>query len=463
MGIELFCRRELVYSLILALGSLTFGYVMGYPSSAVVEWKKQWFSIPELQFTFFTSVTTLTAIAGPFIANGLLSPSLPLGRKKTTFIIAVAATIFWLLFLLLKEERFWLGIVIRALLGLTVGAFSAVVPMYIVELAPEEVSGFFGSIHQLCVALGFVILYLVATWLNWKAVAVGGAIITGLLALLVWAVPEPVPKDLGANGEQVEKESPFQKKWAPRLILGALLAFFQQLSGINAILVNLIELFENARLDLEPTVASAIAASAQVLACLISGFLVDKLGRKLVWVVSFGGIAITDVLYGVTEVSSIKAAGTFPAWVPLLVIFVNLLAFGAGAGPIPWFIVPELFPDSVRAPANAFVVACNWIFAFAVVQLFPTMRSGMGLWGVFVLYGVVSFIAAIYGAFNIKASRKDEEIGDAGRPVYDGGSGAIRKSGAVPGELDDIDGDRRRSSISQSTTDPLLESPDAPV
>jgi hypothetical protein len=177
--------------------------------------------------------------------------------------------------------------------------------------------------------------------------------------------------------------------------------------------------------------------------------------------VSFGGIALTDVLYGVTEVKSIKDAGTFPPFIPILLIFLNLLSFGAGAGPIPWFIVPELFPDSVRASANALVVACNWIFSFAVVQLFPTMENGMGLAGVFILYGVASFVASLYGAFYLKRTREEEEMTDAGRPVFEGGGGGVRKSGASASELEDIGA--RRSSVSQSTTDPLIDSPDAPI
>jgi MFS family permease len=438
---------------------------MGYPSPAKEEWTVEFPSVSESLLTIFTSVTSLTAIAGPFIASAFLSPRLPLGRKGTTFVIALLGTASWLIILGVAEHRFWVGILARALLGFIVGAFSAVVPMYIVEVAPENMSAFFGSIHQICVALGFVVLYLVSSWLRWKSVAIGGAIITAVLCLLVWFVPEPTPKEVepGEEGEEpVKSESPFQKKWVPKLVLGALLAFFQQLSGINAILVNLHSLFAQAQLDMETGYASAIAASAQVIACLIASFVIDSLGRRLVWIVSFGGIAVTDIVYGITELDSIRKSGSIPAILPIVIIFLNLLSFGAGAGPIPWFIVPELFPDSVRANAVSLVTACNWIFAFAVVQLFPYMRDGMGLSGVFILYGVVSAVSAIYGAFFLKSTRQEEEMEDAGVPVFEGkgsrASGSARASRAShPSRVSGHD------EPSPSTVDPLIEDAEAPL
>lgn len=135
-------------------------------------------------------MTSLTAIAGPYIINVLVTSHLPLGRKGTCFIIALAGTAFWLLLLGLSPHRFWLGIVARGLLGLIIDAFSALVPMYVIELAPPDATGFFGTIPQVLVSTGFVVVFLLSQWMNWPNVAVCGAAVTDACALLVWLVPQ---------------------------------------------------------------------------------------------------------------------------------------------------------------------------------------------------------------------------------------------------------------------------------
>jgi MFS family permease len=402
-----YCVKELGYSLILCLGSLTFGYVMAFPSPALPQMQDDWGkpSVPEVQWTFFNSITALSAIFGPFITKALLLPRFRLGRRITCFILAVCGCGFWLIMLAHGVNRFWVGLVARCLLGLTIGAFSALCPMYIVELAPPEATGFFGTLNQLCIATGVVVLYLVGSWVSWKYIAVIGAVILGALSLLVWLVPEsPATGQVGNASDQGEDsgETVFSKTYICPLLVCIAFMFFQQLSGINAILTNLGDLFSRAGVTLETGYASAIAAIAQVIACLAAGFLIEKFGRRVVWIISFGMITVTDLLYGIYELPKLRDNDTFPTWFPILVIFLNLLGFVAGAGPIPWFIVAEMFPDSVRPSAVSIVSTSNWVFAFAVLQLFPEMQKGLELWGCFILFAVVSLIGTIFGLFYVK-------------------------------------------------------------
>jgi MFS family permease len=289
----------------------------------------------------------------------------------------------------------------------TIGAFSALTPMYIVELSPPDLSGFFGSIHQLCIATGFVVLYVLAGSLNWHFTAAIGAGICGLLCGLIWFVPEPTvsssPRDNDDNGGK--QETILSSPWLERAFLSILLMLFQQLSGINAILTNLEEIFEEANITIPAIYASALAAGAQMLACLFAGAAIQKFGRKVVWIFSFAGIAITDILYGVTEVPGIK--GSMGPWVPIIVIFSNLFCFGAGAGPIPWFLIPEMFNEAVRATKMLIGTASNWILAFGVIQLFDIMKkpSAVGFHGCFFFYGGASSIAVVFGALFVQAGR----------------------------------------------------------
>jgi MFS family permease len=286
--------------------------------------------------------------------------------------------------------------------------------MYIVALVPEDVSSFFGTIHQLFVSVGFVVVNAVGTKLGWRDAAWVGAGICALLCILVWLVPEPKPR---AAVIRKTGESVCATPWRAKLILSILLMFFQQLSGINAILLNLTELFKKANINLRKGYDSAVASCAQVIACLVAGFVIQKFGRKIIWVASFAGIALTDILYGLTQRKhGENKGGIFNPRLPVVFIFLNLLAFGIGAGPIPWFIVPQMFGEAVRDTAMSITSAANWLLAFAVVLLFDVMKKSdrMGTDGSFYLYGAVSAIGAVYGAFFVPKEGQEEykQVGD---------------------------------------------------
>jgi Na+/melibiose symporter-like transporter len=296
--------------------------------------------------------------------------------------------------------------------------------MYIVELAPPESTGFFGSIHQLLVSTGIVILYLVGSWVHWQTAAIIGACITGALSILLWLVPES-PAVAQQNRMAVESQSQmqtdsppdtvFSKRWFGSTMVGCSFLFFQQLTGISAIVTNLGDLFDKAGVSLPSGYASAISGSAKVVACLSAGLLVERFGRKIVWVISFGGIAVMDLLYALCRMASLT--DKFPNWFPIGVIFLNMLFYGLGAGPLPWFLVPERFPTSIRPTAVAMATASNWICAFAVIFLFPTMQEGMQEWGTFLTFSVVTFVATVFGIFKVTEPVL-EDVGDH-KEVYD--------------------------------------------
>jgi MFS family permease len=405
-----YCIKQLWYSLILSLGSATFGLIMAYPSPTIPEMKNDFGNetIPEIQYTFFNAVTSLTAIGGPFVVKFLVSPNLPFGRRITCFILSTTGTAFWLMLLGVTKHTFWLGILSRALSGLTMGGFSALCPMYIVELSPPEATGFFGSLHQLLVSTGIVIMYLIGSWLHWQYTAVFGACVTGALSLLLWLVPESpavaeqkrMALESQSQFETVKpREGVFSRRWFLPTMVGCSFLFFQQLTGISAIVTNLATLFEDAHVPIKAGYASAISGSSKVVACLTAGLFVQRFGRKIVWVVSFGGIAVMDYLYGLCRMSSLKEQ--FPTWFPIAVIFLTMLFFGLGAGPLPWFLVPERFPTSIRPTAVAMATASNWIFAFAVIFLFPVMEKGMKEWGTFFTFAAVTLSAALFGILQV--------------------------------------------------------------
>ena len=137
--------------------------------------------------------------------------------------------------------------------------------------------------------------------------------------------------------------------------------FFQQFSGINAIVTNLNELFHESHIEIPLGIASGISAMAQVIAVLIGTVIIYKLGRRLVWIISLFGAALFMFFYALT-----KKINSIPSYISIIIIFCYLLSFGIGLGPIPWYIIPEIFPSSVVSQAVSFCTIFNWLSSFTV-------------------------------------------------------------------------------------------------
>lgn len=381
--------KELVYALVLMLGSLTFGYIISYPALALLDIEdKMGIKHDSAQGTLFNAISSLTAIAGTFCSALLLRY---FGRKPSTAVVACFGTFSWSLLLTVRKEYFFFGIIVRGLLGLAMGAYSSLIPMYIVELAPEGASGFFGSLNQLGIATGIVIVYLVGNWCDFRWTAVVGMAITILQSIIVWFIPESPAVSNQSKDDEKPKGNIFQKRYIRPLFVCVMLMVFQQFCGINAILTNLATLFKNAGVDLQAGIASAISGTAQVVSVFIGAILVDKLGRKLCWNLSFGLIVVSLALYS----TSLKV--TMPNWLPIAIIFLYLLAFGLGAGAIPWFIVAEMFDTPVRPMAQSIVSASNWILAFTVMMIFPYMENAFTDFWCFIIFMIVSIFSVIFG------------------------------------------------------------------
>jgi MFS family permease len=379
-------------------GAVHFGYTFCYASPALPLIRAEFGDgIPDVLYTLFNSATAFAAIFGTFLTGLLLRW---LSRRLLTFIYAVAAVGFWLLLLPLNQQIFGYGIFVRALLGISIGAFSALTPVYIVELSPEESVGFFGSLNQFAIALGFVICPLVSIALGWREIAIVGAAIPACLALLIWLVPDSPASFCEVPAQVKVSDTIFRREWNRDLVICCILMVFQQLSGINAILTNLVDLFNSAGVAIDSNLASAICGLAQVLACLIGGSLIDKLGRRIIWGGSFSACGAMTIIYAIIRMKKFQRSVSSVG--PIVVIFIFTFAYGIGGGPIPWFYVSETFPAAVRAAASSIVAASNWLFAFALLQAWPSIQDAIGESGGFWIFAGANAIAGVFGSIFIR-------------------------------------------------------------
>lgn len=402
-----FCSINFAYCFILLLGSFSFGYVISYPSPAIPEIKKI-INIKDSESTIFNAISSLFAIIGSILSTFMIRL---VDKKITLFITSLIGAIFWVSLSFMIISNIWLGIFGRMVLGIFMGSISVVVPLCIHDLTPPKYKGIYGSLSQLGICIGCTVVYFLAEAMNWRSLTYFDGSICALLCVLIWIVPlqskkQNENKDINSIKEiedeeeeekvKEENESIFQRKYMKNLFIGIGAMFFQQFSGCIGILSNLNTLFEQSKIPLSSSIASGIASSAQVIAVIIGGFLIQFLGRRFVWILSCVCDAISILIYGLT----IKISSC-PSLIAIIAIFIYLLGYGCGLGPIPWFIVPQLFQESVRSTATSIAAACNWIFAFTVNLCFPYLIQSIGEFFSMIIFMTICIFGSFFGFFFI--------------------------------------------------------------
>jgi MFS family permease len=381
--------------MILMLAGVNIGFNLAYALPAVLSMKTEFSGIPDsdVRWTVFTISTSGAAILGPSVTFVLLRF---LTRRHLTFAYSVAATLIWLLVLLTSESHFTVGVVMRCLGGVVTGAFSSLIPMYLVEISPDELTSFFGCLNQLGIAVGWVLCYTVALPVrSWRALTGLGAAIPLLLALLVWLIPAEAGSEafFPVSNESNQICSAYSRRW---FVVCGLMMFFQQMTGINVVLTYLPRFFADLEDPESPPdfqlFASSLSSIAQVLACLFSAFLIARTGARIIWVISLMGVGVTDLLYAFSP--------KLREWQVVLVIFLFLLFFGLGAGPIPWFFPAQWFHPSIHPFAMAVIATINWVFAFILVLVREQItQEQIDSMVPFLVFSGMSFVGSVFGIF----------------------------------------------------------------
>ena len=302
----------------------------------------------------------------------------------------------------------------RLVLGLAVGAASVLAPVYISEIVPAKRRGFMVGLFQFNIVFGILLAYLSnfivgqlvsggAEW-RWK---VGVAAIPSLFFLvMLFFIPQSA-RWLASKGRTVEAEASLRKIGATEtladitapeegrghlswrlhkrpIVLAMLLAFFNQFTGINAILYYLNDIFAAAGFGKVSGDIQAVAVGlANLLATLVGMTFIDRLGRKKLLVA--GAAVMSVALASVAFIMSIGEGAHY--LLALLVLFILAFAFSQGA--VIWVYLSEIFPNSVRATGQSMGSATHWIINFAITLLFPiiaTQSKGLP----FVVFAVVT-------------------------------------------------------------------------
>jgi len=418
-------NKILLWSIVAALAGFLFGFDTVVISGADKQLQELWGSSDVFHGTVVMAMALWGTVIGA-IFGGI--PTNKLGRKKTLIWIGVLYTVSALGSALVNDP--YTFAFFRFIGGLGVGASTIAAPAYVSEIAPPKDRGRLVALYQFNIVLGILIAFLSNYLLSgigenaWRWMIGVEAIPAVIYTLLALTVPRS-PRWLLLNGHHEEasriigqlypdsdvdqivaeiednqqqhhtsNENVFMKKYRFPLMLAFLIAFFNQLSGINAFLYYAPRIFEEAGLEKSSALLSSIGIGVTNLVFTLVGVaLIDKLGRKkLMYVGSVGYILSL----------SLVAMAFFLGWegmaVPIF-LFLFIASHAVGQGAVIWVFISEIFPDQVRASGQAFGCGTHWVLAAIIPSLVPFLFAKIGAGMVFAFFAFMMVLQLLFVIF----------------------------------------------------------------
>ncbi|XP_075376163.1 solute carrier family 2, facilitated glucose transporter member 8 isoform X1 [Mycteria americana] len=443
------------------LGPLSFGFVLGYSSPVIPELRKS--NDPKLrldsnQASWFGSVVTLGAAVGGILGGYLVDK---VGRKLSLMLCSIPYVFGYIV--IISAQNVWMLYFGRMLTGLASGITSLVVPVYISEVSHPKVRGMLGSCVQLMVVTGILGAYIAGITLKWRWLAVFCSFPSCIMLLFMSFMPE-TPRFLlnrnkrseaiaslrflrgphadhewecGQIEASVQEEglnlSEFKNPSIYRpLLIGVALMFFQQATGINAVMFYAETIFEDANFT-DSRMASVVVGSIQVCFTAVAALIIDKTGRKVLlyisgkicyWILFRIVMALSTALFGLyfkmvlpnrnnssnpdvwfTLNSASPGAESSISWLAVVSLGLFVAGFALGWGPIPWLVISEIFPLKARGISSGACVLTNWVMAFLVTKEFNDFIGFLTSYGTFWLFSAFCCLNVTFTAFYVPETK----------------------------------------------------------
>ncbi len=397
-----------------AMGGLLFGY-----DWVVIGGAKPFY---ELYFGISSSpvlqgVAMSTALVGCLI-GAMVAGALAdrYGRKP---LLITAAVLFTVSAIATGAfNNFALFNIARFVGGIGIGVASTLSPMYIAEVAPAEIRGRLVSLNQMTIVLGILAAQIVnwllarpvpdgstnadilASWngqMGWRWMFWAETVPAASFLLLAFFIPEsPRWKSMKATAfsaslKTKKQSSPFSRKYAGVLVLGIVIAVFQQWCGTNVIFNYAQEIFSAAGYAVGDVLFNiVITGIANVVFTVVALFTVDRLGRRSLMLLGAGGLCLIYLILGTCY--HFHVTGFF-----MVVLVVAAIAcYAMTLGPITWVLLSEIFPDRVRGAAMAVCAFALWTGCCTLTFSFPSLNAALGSSGTFWIYSTICLCGFLF-------------------------------------------------------------------
>ncbi len=417
--------------LIATMGGLMFGFDIAIISGAV-PFIQPYFGWNELELGWGVSSLLVGAIFGAF-GSGILTDKY--GRKRVLIIVALFFAVSCALTAIAASSVLFISA--RLFGGLAVGAASVLSPIYVAEVAPPKTRGKLVAIYQLTIVMGILCSYTINYWLhdvhnNWRWMFATGTVPSVLFFIGLFFIPESprwlykagrkeeslrvltriggeslarfeiqeIAESLSDTSNAAAKGELFRPQYRKVMIVGFFLAILVQVSGINTIIDYAPKILLAAGVEIKNALLqTSLLGLINFIFTFVAIFLIDKVGRRLLYLIGSMGMAITLVLLAISFY--LKMEGIFT----LICIMLFLASFSSCIGPVFWTLVAEIFPNRIRGKALAFASFTQWIFNFLVVLLFPHFLVLLGGATTFLFLALMSFVQWLFTYFYVPETK----------------------------------------------------------
>ena len=406
-----------------AMGGLLFGYdwvVIG----GAKPFYEFYFGIGNSPIMQGIAMTTalVGCLVGAMVAGGAADKY---GRKPLLMLSAVLFTISAIgtgLF-----NSFTLFNIARFVGGIGIGVASALAPMYIAEVSPTQIRGRMVSLNQMTIVLGILAAQIVNMLLarntsvateqawniewGWRWMFWAETFPAALFLAMSFFIPEspvylkmrsltptPSPKGEGTGYSQdnikvitplvlwkgVGGEAPYRRV----LLLGLVIAVFQQWCGTNVIFNYAQEIFVGAGFDVDGMFINiVITGIANVIFTFAALYTIEKWGRRTLMLIGAGGLGMIYLILGTCYFFEVKGVLMVALVVAAISVYAMTLA------PVTWTLLAEIFPNRVRGIAMATCTFALWVGCCTLTFSFPSMNAALGSSGTFWIYSVICIAA----------------------------------------------------------------------
>ena len=427
-------RKLLLWSIVVALGGFLFGFDTAVISGAEQDIKRIW-ELSDVLHGVAIAIALYGTVIGALFGG---IPATKYGRKKTLLWIGI----FYLISAIgsALAPGVYVFMAFRVLGGLAIGASSVVAPMYITEIAPAKNRGKLVATFQFNIVFGILIAYLS----NYLLQGVGGEnswrLMLGIVAIpaliytiLVFYVPESprwlivhrgdydtarktlevsdpegVDEAIIALHKSIEEDNQkeslsafLSKRFSIPIFLAMLIAFFNQLSGINAVIYFAPRIFELAGIGKQAAFLQSAGIGLVNLVFTMAGlYLIDRIGRKKLMLIGSVGYIIS-----LASVAFAFFSGHSGGVVVPILLFIFIASHAIGQGTVIWVFISEIFPNSVRAYGQSLGCTTHWVLASIITTVFPIMASRFGAAPIFLFFAFMMVMQLLWVIFKMPETK----------------------------------------------------------
>jgi SP family sugar porter-like MFS transporter len=342
------------------------------------------------------------------------------GRKPLLTTAAVLFTVSAVATGLFND--FTLFNIARFIGGVGIGVASALSPMYIAEVSPAEIRGRMVSLNQMTIVLGILAAQVVNMLLardtavaseqawnlewGWRWMFWAETLPAALFLLMSFFIPEsPVFLNRGEWGEVRGERLPepqnnsltshlsllTSKKYSKVLLLGLVIAVFQQWCGTNVIFNYAQEIFTGAGYDVDGMfIDIVITGIANVAFTFVALYTIEKWGRRTLMLIGAGGLGLIYLTLGTCYFAEVKGV------MMVVLVVAAISVYAMTLGPVTWTLLAEIFPHRIRGVAMATCTFALWVGCCTLTFSFPSMNAALGSSGTFWIYSGICMCAFIF-------------------------------------------------------------------